>query len=147
MFAVRRLAEADWPLAVPVLVELRPHLTPAACLARLGPMCAEFGYELYAAFDGDRTVGAMGLRPLLTLSRGGHLHVDDLVTAATEQGRGVGAALLNVAEAEARRRGLGFVYLDSRPTAEGFYLRQGFERTPPVPMRRAVSGRPATGPG
>jgi len=52
--------------------------------------------------------------------------VDDLVTAADEQGKGYGAAMLEHLKAVARSRGMSRLWLDSRDTARTFYERVGF---------------------
>ncbi|HEY2785911.1 MAG TPA: GNAT family N-acetyltransferase [Fimbriiglobus sp.] len=137
-YAIRKLTSPEWPQAYAVIHELRTHLTQPDFLARTARMTG-YGYELIGAFDSDGLiVGAMGYRPLETYTRGWHLHVDDLVTAASVQGRGVGTALLKFAEAEAVARGMICLFLDSRPTAETFYLSRGFARQSPYPMRKPV---------
>jgi GNAT superfamily N-acetyltransferase len=139
-FVIRQLTSTnDWEAAFPVVHELRPHLTLEDYLARMAMMTGDHGFELYAAFDATGAlVGVMGLRLLVTLSRGRHLHIDDLVTTAQQHGRGVGAALLAHAEALAHARSATALFLDSRPTAETFYLAQGFIRHPPFPMKKLL---------
>jgi GNAT superfamily N-acetyltransferase len=74
-------------------------------------------YELFGAFaDGD-LVGVLGVRVVETLARGDHLHVDEIVVDESARGAGVGAALLEFAEYDARARGLNAVFLDGRPSA------------------------------
>jgi ribosomal protein S18 acetylase RimI-like enzyme len=137
-FVVRKLTATEWPLACAVVRELRPNLNESEFLARTARMTA-YGYELVAALDSAGVVvGIVGYRPLETYSLGWHLHVDDLATAAACQGQGVGTALLDYAEKEAAARGMASVYLDSRPTAEGFYLSRRYLRHPPFPMKKAV---------
>ena len=137
---LRRLSPADWPLAYPVVRELRTHLDETEFLARTARLADRYGYELYAAFDASGVVvGAMGMRPLETYARGWHLHVDDLVTATAAQGYGVGTALLELADREARARGMTTVYLDSRPAAEEFYRKVGFSRNTAVGMNRRLT--------
>jgi GNAT superfamily N-acetyltransferase len=137
---LRRLSPADWPLAYPVVRELRTHLDEAEFLARTARMADRYGSELYVAFDeAGAVVGAMGMRPLETYNRGWHLHVDDLVTVTAAQGHGVGTALLALADREARSRGMTAVYLDSRPAAEEFYRKVGFTRNTAIGMNRRLT--------
>jgi|RhiMetdeSRZDD1v2_1073273.scaffolds.fasta_scaffold683983_3 GNAT superfamily N-acetyltransferase len=55
---------------------------------------------------------------------------------------GVGRALLAAMEAEARRRGIRELYLDSTKTARGFYLRNGFLTSDPPQIAFGIEGYP-----
>ena len=135
----RRVAAHEPELAptLEVMRELRAHLDPAGARERVLRQEREHGYELHACFREGRPIAAAGLRPLCTLARGPHLHLDDLVVTASERGSGAGAALLAHVEAVARARGLLAVFLDARPEAVGFYRRQGYEAHPaPVHKKR-----------
>lgn len=127
--ACRRVApdEPAWDQVLEVMRELRDHLDLPTARARALAQARDHGYELHACFRGARPIAAAGLRPLTTLARGPHLHLDDLVVTAAERGTGAGAALLAHVEAQARARGLGAVFLDARLDAVGFYLRQGYQ--------------------
>ncbi len=136
---VRPVAETELGAAFEVLRELRTHLTPKLFAERLARQ-RERGYELLGAFapggegpagplgpTGPETlVGVLGMRPVETMARGPHLHVDDLVVAGGRRGRGVGRRLLARAEEIARERGLAAVFLDSRPEVLGFYEKLGY---------------------
>ena len=56
----------------------------------------------------------MGMRPVHTLARGPHLHVDDLVVDETFRKSGAGKALMAYAENDAKARGMSLVFLDAR---------------------------------
>jgi GNAT superfamily N-acetyltransferase len=115
-----------WAAALPVLQELRPHLTAEgrrAVQAEGHPQ----GYRFLAAFDGDTCLGVAGWRLVATAFVGRKLYVDDLVTATTARGRGVGKALLDELERRARAAGCTVLDLDSgvqRHDAHRFYLRE-----------------------
>lgn len=131
-------AEGDLAPAVALLRVLRPHLDDASCRARLARQQATAGYVLVGAWDvatGD-LVGLVGARAMENMAWGPHLHVDDLVTAESARGRGVGRSLMRWAEEEARRRGLGGVYLEARPTAIGFYEREDYAHHPSPVMKK-----------
>jgi len=121
---IRRLSPTEWPRAFPVISQLRT-LDEAAFLRRV---CRQSysGYELVGAFADGELIGVMGIRPVHTLARGGHLHVDDLVVAREARGCGAGHALMDYAEADARARNMSAVFLDARPEAIPFYERRDY---------------------
>ncbi|PMS16215.1 GNAT family N-acetyltransferase [Trinickia dabaoshanensis] len=116
---VRRLSPAEWPKAFPVIAQLRT-LDEAEFLRRAARQSFS-GYELVGAFMAGQVVGVLGMRPVHTLARGAYLHIDDLVVTEEARGSGVGAALLEFAEADARVREMTSVFLDARPQAVSFY--------------------------
>ncbi|MBD8078696.1 GNAT family N-acetyltransferase [Cellulosimicrobium arenosum] len=133
------LAAGDprWESALPVLQELRPHLTVellAQVLADDAP-----GPRFLAAFESvpDAAtaapsapavcLGVAGWRVIANTSTGRKLYVDDLVTASGVRSGGVGAALLGELERRARAAGCTVLDLDSgvqRFDAHRFYLRE-----------------------
>ncbi|MEU9865405.1 GNAT family N-acetyltransferase [Streptomyces sp. NPDC047971] len=116
--------EADM---LPVLRELRPHLTPELFheIHRNG---LPQGLRFSAAYAEDGTcVGAAGWRIIDNTSSIRKLYVDDLVTASTTRSTGVGHALLTHLEQHARAAGCHELNLDSgthRTGAHRFYLRE-----------------------
>ena len=127
------LARGDqrWAQALPVLQELRPHLTPELLeqvLAEGEPQ----GLRFLAAFDGERCLGVAGWRTMATTHAVRKVHVDDLVTAPASRSTGVGAALLHELERRARTAGCSVLDLDSgvqRHGAHRFYLRERMDMT------------------
>ncbi|MFD1719280.1 GNAT family N-acetyltransferase [Georgenia deserti] len=115
-----------WALALPVLQELRPHLTEAlleTVMREGGPQ----GLRFLAAFDGETCLGVAGWRFMATTSVIRKLYVDDLVTARERRSAGVGAVLLHELEHRARAAGCSALELDSgvqRHGAHRFYLRE-----------------------
>jgi GNAT superfamily N-acetyltransferase len=114
------------PDVLPVLQELRPHLTAesfAAVYAEGYPQ----GLRYTAAYAGDRCVGVAGWRIHACTVAIRKLYVDDLVTAATDRSAGVGRLLLAELEERARSAGCTLLDLDSgvhRFDAHRFYLRE-----------------------
>lgn len=112
---------------LPVLLELRPHLTPeslAAIYAEGHPQ----GLRYTAAFDGARCVGVAGWRLIATTFAGRKLYVDDLVTISDARSTGVGKALIDELTRRARDAGCSVIDLDSgvqRLDAHRFYHREG----------------------
>ena len=114
---------------LPVLRELRPHLT-AASFAAVYEEAYPQGLRYLAAFDGDRCVGVAGWRVVATTAAIRKLYVDDLVTLASERSRGVGALLVAELLDRARVTGCQILDLDSgveRGDAHRFYMREGLQ--------------------
>ena len=112
---------------LPVLQELRTHLTPedfAAVYEEGYPQ----GLRYLAAYDGARCLGVAGWRILATTATIRKLYVDDLVTAAAQRNHGIGARLLAELHERAVASGCQVMDLDSgveRADAHRFYMRQG----------------------
>ncbi|MGW0121611.1 GNAT family N-acetyltransferase [Streptomyces sp. NPDC003327] len=115
---------------LPVLVELRPHLTPELFREVYERGHAQ-GLRFTAAYTDDgRCVGAAGWRIIDNTSSLRKLYVDDLVTAAAERSTGVGHALVAHLEGHARAADCHELNLDSgthRTGAHRFYLRERFD--------------------
>ena len=118
--------------AYPLMAELRPRVRQEDFIPQVRAQQRE-GYRLLAGSVGGRPVTLAGYRVSITLVRGRHLFVDDLVTAATEQGKGYGKAMLRRLAEIARAEGLDRVYLDSRDTARTFYEQVGFTMNTSIP--------------
>ncbi|TCW85765.1 GNAT family N-acetyltransferase [Burkholderia sp. SRS-46] len=83
-------------------------------------------------------IGVMGMRPVHTLARGAHLHIDDLVVDSMGRGSGVGRSLIEYAESDARARGMTAIFLDARPDAIPFYERESFVRHASPSMKKVL---------
>jgi ribosomal protein S18 acetylase RimI-like enzyme len=112
---------------LPVLKELRPHLTPN----HLADVYAEGhpqGLRFTAVYDDEaRCVAVAGWRLVATTVALRKLYVDDLVTAPDCRRRGIGAALLGELASRGRNAGCRVVDLDSgadREDAHRFYFRE-----------------------
>lgn len=135
-FSVRRLTPAEWTSAYPIIAQLR-SLDEAEFLYRVRRQSCS-GYELVGAFKNGRIIGVLGMRPVHTLARGFHLHVDDLVVDKELRGSGAGRALLEHVEADARTRGMRLVFLDARAEAIPFYERQNYGLHGAPSMKKAL---------
>ncbi|MGH9192650.1 MAG: GNAT family N-acetyltransferase [Acidimicrobiales bacterium] len=112
---------------LPVLRELRPHLTVETFEA----VCAEGrpqGLRFTAAYHGGTCVGVAGWRIVATTATLRKLYVDDLVTTADTRSTGVGRTLLGALAQRAEAAGCTALDLDSavhRADAHRFYMREG----------------------
>jgi GNAT superfamily N-acetyltransferase len=116
---------------LPVLRELRPHLTAesfAAVYERGYPQ----GLRFTAAYADGRCVGVAGWRVVATTAALLKLYVDDLVTTEAARGEGVGKELLAALVEKAQAADCRVVDLDSgvqRADAHRFYMREGLTIT------------------
>lgn len=136
MITIRRLTPAEWPNAYPVIAQLR-SLSQSEFLSRVKRQSYS-GYELVGAFKQNTLVGVMGMRPVHTLARGSHLHIDDLVVDTTLRGNGAGRLLLGYAEADAKARNMSAIFLDARQEAIPFYEAQNFTHHAAPSMRKPI---------
>jgi N-acetylglutamate synthase-like GNAT family acetyltransferase len=134
---VRRLEPREWASVFPIIAQLRTHLGAEEFLA-LARRQSHSGYELVGAFRAGRLIGVLGMRPVHTLVRGPHLHIDDIVIDEAERKSSGGRALMAYAEADARARGMTSVFLDARPEAIGFYQAVGYEMHPVPSMKKLL---------
>lgn len=128
------LAESDEQIAtcLPVLRQLRPHLTDTDdAIARVRRQ-QRTGFRLGYLIAGDRVVAVAGFRLLENLAWGRFLYVDDLVTDEAQRSSGHGERLLAWLIDHAKESGCDQVHLDSgvqRFDAHRFYLRHRFRIT------------------
>ncbi|MGW6984517.1 GNAT family N-acetyltransferase [Streptomyces sp. NPDC054932] len=112
---------------LPVLLELRPHLTEELFLTILDEAHGQ-GLRFTAAYDAAGVcVGAAGWRIVANTSMVRSLYVDDLVTAAAARSTGVGHELLAHLEQHALAAGCTALTLESgtqRSDAHRFYFRE-----------------------
>ena len=115
-----------WARALPVLRELRPHLTDelfTQVMREAGPQ----GLRFTAVFAGETCVAIAGWRIVANTSAIRKLYVDDLSTAAADRSRGYGRMLMDELRERAIASGCRSLELDSgvqRFDAHRFYLRE-----------------------
>lgn len=112
---------------LPVLRELRPHLTPES-LATVYERGHPQGLRFSAVYSDGQCVGVAGWRIVATTNALLKLYIDDLVTTETARSRGVGRELLAALTERARAAGCHVLDLDSgvhRSDAHRFYMREG----------------------
>lgn len=115
--------DAEITACLPVLLELRPHLTADGFLPQIRRQMAH-GFALVSLADPD-IVAVAGIRIAEWLASGKCLEIEDLVTSASARSAGHGAALFDWITAHARRAGCTEVKLVShvrRHDAHRFYL-------------------------
>ncbi|MBV1953329.1 GNAT family N-acetyltransferase [Streptomyces sp. BV333] len=115
--------------ALPVLAELRPHLT-ARLLEEVHAAGHPQGLRFSALYDTEgRCVAVAGWRVIANTSAIRKLYVDDLVTAEAARSSGAGRELVAYLEDRARELDCRVLDLDSgtqRTDAHRFYLRERF---------------------
>jgi len=96
------------------------------------------GYRLFGAIVDGRPIGVIGFRPVETMARGPHLHVDELVVSGEQRRLGIGRRLLEFAEEYGKTNSLLSVFLDSGPEVTGFYEALGYRPHTAVLMRKKL---------
>ena len=114
---------------IPVLLELRDHLSAEECRRRIRRQVSA-GYRLAYLEARGGVQGVAGYRVVENLCCGKQMYLDDLVVRAGAQNRGYGGRLMEWLMAEARGLGCGELHLDSgvqRAGAHGFYFKHRFQ--------------------
>ena len=123
--AIRALRETNIPDYAPEIIErIVANFTPPLVGARMADRL------MLVATIGDEIIGTASLHE--DTVRGMYVRPD-------WQGRGVGAALMDEVEKEAKAQGLAILAVPSSITAEGFYRIRGF-----VPVRNEFYGAERT---
>jgi GNAT superfamily N-acetyltransferase len=121
--------------------QLRPHLTdPEAYGALVQQMQTDHGFRLIGFFQDNDCLGVAGFKVETMLFNGKMLYLADLVLKEHKRSTGVGKALIDWLETEAKRLDCQDFILDSdvdRIAAHKFYFREGFHITA-FNFRRAV---------
>lgn len=120
--------DQDYQAAFGLMRELRPHLSDAAAFVAQIRRQATQGYRILAIRQGDQIQALAGYRLQENTLYGRFLYVDDLVTAASARGQGLGARLIDALREEARRQACAHFVLDTglgNALAQRFYFRQG----------------------
>jgi ribosomal protein S18 acetylase RimI-like enzyme len=139
-FTIRKLEPHETLLAFPIVQQLRYHLDREEFQRLLDVQTSLHGYCLYGAIAANGSIlGVIGLRPVCTLARGDHLHIDDLVVNEADRGRQIGRELLRFAEELACARGMRSIFLDSRQGVEEFYQSLGYLPHSATLMRKSIS--------
>jgi len=125
---VVRLADSEIEVAkcFPLMVQLRPHLTPQSFAESVARQ-QESGYRLAYVEDAEVVRAVAGFRVMEMLASGRSLYVDDLVTDETERSKGYGGALLDWLSTQAKSQGCSQLQLDSgvhRFAAHRFYFQK-----------------------
>ncbi|HYC71362.1 MAG TPA: GNAT family N-acetyltransferase [Opitutaceae bacterium] len=119
-------SDPDFERAFPVMVQLRPHLTPETFRVRVRQQAMQ-GYRLAALESGGAIRSLAGYRLLDYLWVGRAMYVDDLVTDAAARSRGHGERLFAWLKETAAADGCLELHLDSavhRKDAHRFYFRE-----------------------
>jgi len=129
--AAGALREPGWlARAEAVHRQLRPHL-PQDYADKMRSVFAQGG-RMIVAVEGEAVRGLAVYRVYENTFDGRFMYVDDLVTDEAQRSKGTGRALLNWAEARARKLECARLTLDSgvqRQAAHRFYFREGYAIT------------------
>lgn len=122
------IEEAKVRAYLPLLRQLRDHLSEEELWAIYQAAKKESGYCLYGAFEREGCLGLMGARTLTDFVHDRHLYIDDLVVAESARSRGIGAFLLAEAKRLAVSQGCSQIRLCTgiqNERGKSFYERNG----------------------
>lgn len=125
-------SEQDCRACFTVMRELRPHLNNADAFAAQVRRQAAQGYRLLAAWQDERIKGLAGYRIQENLVYGRFLYIDDLVAEADARRQGLGGKLIDAMREQAQRQGCTCLVLDTglgNALGQRFYFRQGLLAT------------------
>lgn len=111
----------------PVIVQLRPHLTPETFIEKVLMQTVQ-NYRIAYNKVNDKVVAVAGFRLARSLAWGEFLYVDDLITDQQECSKGYGKQMLDWLINHAKENGCQQLHLDSgiqRKHAHRFYEREG----------------------
>lgn len=118
------LTKQQWLEAFPVIKQLRTHLDETRYVELIQQAVENEGYKLFALFEKDTIVAAVGFMPMITLYNGKFIWVCDLVTDTEHRSKGYGQQLLSYVENWSRDNSYNIVSLSSglqRLDAHRFY--------------------------
>lgn len=109
-----------------LMAQLRNRLTEAAYRDQIEYQYCCMNYFMIAGELRATAIALLGMRHVVTLARGNHLHVDDLVVDEPHRGAGFGVKMIHWTTKFASDRGMVAIYLDSRPEVKDFYRKLSF---------------------
>jgi GNAT superfamily N-acetyltransferase len=113
----------------PVFSELRPNISSEASFIERWMRQRHEGYRIVFIEENGGVRGVAGFRIVNTMAWGRFIYLDDLAVLEEHHGAGLGTALLNFVQEEARRARCASVQLNTgyhRHRAHRTYLRNGF---------------------
>jgi ribosomal protein S18 acetylase RimI-like enzyme len=120
-------------LAPRLLIGAAPWIAPEAMLASIhGWLDESLAGVAFVAAEGEMIVGFVTVTERKHFTGVAEAYVGELAVTEEAEGRGVGRALMDGAEAWARERGLERISLDTGAAndgARGFYARLGYTET------------------
>ncbi len=128
---VRTIAESDIPAANVLIGQLGYEMPPAELARRLRAVLGDPEHRVWVYDDSGTAVGLLHAFFRPALDKPPEVMVQALVIEASQRSKGVGEALMQVAEAFAREKGCTSVALYSRvdrDLAHRFYERLGYEK-------------------
>jgi GNAT superfamily N-acetyltransferase len=129
--AVRTITESDIAAAAVLIGQLGYEMPQAELPRRLTAVLAQGDHRVWVYDDGGRVAGVLHAFFRPALDKPPEVIVQALVTEAEQRSKGIGEALMQVAEAWAREKGCTSVALYSRvdrDRAQRFYERLGYEK-------------------
>jgi GNAT superfamily N-acetyltransferase len=129
--AVRTIADSDIPAATVLIGQLGYEMPQVELERRLKAVLGHVDHRVWVCDEGGTVVGLLHAFFRPALDKPPEVMVQALVIEASQRSKGVGEALMQVAESWARETGCTSVALYSRvdrDRAHSFYERLGYEK-------------------
>jgi GNAT superfamily N-acetyltransferase len=135
---IRPFDRTDMPVARELLTQLGYQVDATELEDRIERVLAAADHHVAVAEQNGQLVGLLHVFERPALEKPCEAVVQALVVDSNARGRGIGKALMDVAEAWAKARGLASVVLSTRKAAD-FYTRLGYGKVATSDlMRKAV---------
>ena len=128
--AIRELTPSEFPLILPLIEKHNAKIPPEELRRRLEEMMPKGYHCIAASGENGAIVGVAGYWLFSRFYSGLYMDVDNVVVDETRRSGGIGAAMMDWLEDQARSLGCKAVMLDSYVTlarAHKFYFRRGYE--------------------
>ncbi|WP_063892601.1 GNAT family N-acetyltransferase [Paenibacillus sp. Leaf72] len=132
---IRSYEQQDVEAVIELMADLGYPTNKEALSARMEKIASIPSYYTFVAVRDGQAVGMIGCRDIFYYEEDGMVvQISLLVTKQSEQGSGIGTALVAYTEQWARERGASALYLtsgikESRKKAHAFYEARGFDIT------------------
>jgi GNAT superfamily N-acetyltransferase len=129
-FRIREAVGADAQALLPLLEQLGYRAEERALQTRLRCLLADPSVAVLVAESNGRVVGLASMHVMPLIERGPIARLSAIIVAASERRAGIGRALVERVEAEARARGcerLELTTAERRADAHAFYRTLGFQ--------------------
>lgn len=126
---IRLLEHNEYPLMLPLLIELNPNTDPELLRSRLD-LIKNPGYQCVAVFLNDKVVGICGMWIMAKIYTGMQMEIDNVAVDPAMRSKKIGNAMMNWVYNYAKELGCTTVELNTyvgNHRSHKFYYNEGFK--------------------